>query len=400
MSGASLVGIDLGSSWAICAVGEEDGHRIRVLGVGEAPSAGVRKGVIVDPDAAQASITKALDAAERAAGHEIDSAVLCLGGRHLSSHPNQAVVSVVARGGTVGAGDLNRVLEAARESGREDGSEVVHLIPRSYAVDAQEGLRDPRGIEGSRLAVDAELVTASTAHLEALLNCAHGAGLRVDDVVAQPLASAEGVLRDSELEGAVAVVDVGGGTTDIAVFRQGTIRRVVVLPVGGQNVTNDLATGLHCDQEEAELIKRRHGHCDPGQVLLEEMVTVVGIAGVGRDEVPRRWLAEIIEPRAREMARMIGEALEAESVRKVVLTGGCARLHGFPAAIHQILEMPVRVAVPEGFSGLADQLGMPEHAAAAGLLRWGQRSTTVRERSNPKVTRSQGRLNRWLHELF
>ena len=400
MSGRSLVGIDLGSSSVVCAVGEEDGRRIRVLGVGEAASAGVRKSVIIDPDAAQGSITKALDAAERAAGHEIDSAVVCLGGRHLASHPKQAVVSVVARGGAVAGGDLNRVLEAAREDGSEDGCEVVHLIPRSYSVDSQAGLRDPRGIEGSRLAVDAELVTASVAHLETLLACAHGAGLRVDDVVAQPLASAEGVLRDSELEGAVAVVDVGGGTTDVAVFRQGTIRRVIVLPVGGQNVTNDLATGLHCDQEEAELIKRRHGHCDPGQVLVEEMVTVVGIAGVGRDEVPRRWLAEIIEPRAREMARMIGEALDQEAVQKVVLTGGCARLRGFPAAIHQILEMPVRVAVPEGFTGLSDQLGMPEHAAVAGLLRWGQRSTTVRERSNPKVTRSQGRLNRWLHELF
>ncbi|MHB1500651.1 MAG: cell division protein FtsA [Candidatus Dormibacteria bacterium] len=400
MSGRSLVGIDLGTSTVICAVGEEDGRRIRVLGVGESPAAGVRKSVITDPDAAQAAIAKALDAAERAAGHEIDSALLCLGGRHLESRPNQAVVSVVSRSGAVGSGDLNRVLEAARDGGCPEGSEVVHLIPRFYSVDSQQGLRDPRGVEGSRLAVDAELVMASTAHLETLVGCAHAAGLRVDDVVAQPLASAEGVLRDSELEGAVAVVDVGGGTTDIAVFRQGTIRRILVLPVGGQNVTNDLAAGLHCDQEEAEVIKRRHGHCDPGQVLVEEMVTVVGIAGVGRDEVPRRWLAEIIEPRAREMARLIGEALEGEGVQKVVLTGGCARLRGFPAAVHHILETPVRVAVPEGFSGLSDQIGMPEHAVVAGLLRWGQRSTTVRDRSNPKTTRSQGRLNRWLHELF
>lgn len=402
VSGRRLVGVDLGSSTVVCAVAEEDGHRMRVLGVGEAPSVGVRKGVITDPDAASAAMTKALDAAERGAGQEIDSAVLSLGGRHLGSRSSQSVVSVASRSGAVATGDLNRVLEAAREQGQEQGREVVHLIPRSYSVDAHEGLRDPRGVEGGRLSVDAELVIASTSHLEALVGCAHAAGLRVDDIVVQPLASAEGVLRDAELEGSVAVVDVGGGTTDIAIFRQGTIQRVVVLPVGGLNVTNDLATGLHCDQEEAELIKCRHGHCDPAQVMAEEMITVVGIAGVGRDEVPRRWLAEVIEPRAREMARLIGEVLDQEEgIQKVVLTGGCSRLLGFAAAVHHILEMPVRVAVPEGFSGLADQLGMPEHAAVAGLLRWGQRSSTnVRDRSNLRTTRSQGRLNRWLHELF
>jgi cell division protein FtsA len=210
------------------------------------------------------------------------------------------------------------------------------------------------------------------------------------------------VVRDRELEDSVAVVDVGGGTTNIALFRSGTIQRVVVLPVGGQNVTNDLAVGLHCDQEEAENVKCRHGHCDPGQVLPEEIVTVVGMAGVGADEVPRRWLAEVIEPRAREMARLIGQVLDQEEggINRVVLTGGGARLLGFAAAVHHILEMPVRVAVPEGLSGLSEQLGMPEHAAAAGLLRWGQRATTGRERNNQRTARSTGRINRWLHELF
>ena len=396
-----MVAVDLGTSTVRCAVADDDGSRLRVLGVGEAPSAGVRKSVVVDPDAATASISRALDLAERAAGVEIESTLMTLGGRHLVSQSRQAVVSVASRSGAVGTGDLNRVLEAAREAPDLDGTEVVHLIPRSYAVDQMAELRDPRGVAGSRLGVDAELVLASTAHLEALVECAHAAGLRVDDVVAQPLASAEGVVRDRELEGSVAVVDVGGGTTDIAIFRAGTIKRVLVLPVGGQNVTKDLATGLHCDLEEAESVKRRHGHCDPGQIRPEEMVTVVGMGGVGADEVPRRWLAEVIEPRAREMARLIGQVLDQEDgVSRVVLTGGCARLQGFAAAVHQILEMPVRVAVPEGLFGLADQLGMPEHAATAGLLRWGQRSTPGRDHSNQRTTRSTGRLNRWLHELF
>ncbi|MHB1526972.1 MAG: cell division protein FtsA [Candidatus Dormibacteria bacterium] len=401
MSGRRLVAVDLGSSAVRCAIADDDGTRLRVLGVGEAPSAGVRKSVIIDPDAATAAISRALDLAERAAGVEVDSALLTLGGRHLISQSRRAVVSIASRSGAVGTGDLNRVLEAAREPSNLDGSEVVHLIPRSYAVDEMADTRDPRGVAGSRLGVDAELVLASTAHLEALVECAHAAGLRVDDVVAQPLAAAEGVVRDRELEGSVAVVDVGGGTTDIAVFRRGTIQRVRVLPVGGQNVTKDLATGLHCDLEEAENVKRRHGHCDPGQIRPEEMVTVVGMGGVGADEVPRRWLAEVIEPRAREMARLIGQILDEEDgVSRVVLTGGCARLQGFAAAVHQILEMPVRVAVPEGLFGLADQLGMPEHAATVGLLRWGQRSTPGRDHSNQRTTRSTGRLNRWLHELF
>ena len=381
---------------------EDDGSKLRVIGVGEAPSAGVRKGAITDPDAATQAISHALDAAERSSGVEIDSALLTLSGRHIQSRSSQAVVSVTSRGGVVGSSDLNRVLEGARNVPGLEGQEVVHLIPREYQVDAKSGLRDPRGAQGARLSVDAELVLASSAHLAALVDCVHAAGLRIDDVVVQPLASAEGVLRDQELEAGVAVIDVGAGTTNIAIFQGGTIRRVLVLPVGGQNVTNDLATGLRCDQDEAEVRKCRHGHCDPAQVLPEEMITLVGSSHVGAEEVPRRWLAEIIEPRAREMARLIGQALDDESpgLSKLVVTGGGFRLRGFAAAVHQILEMPVRLAVPEGLSGLADQLGMPEHAAAAGLLRWGQRSGARRDRGNMRTIRSAGRLNRWLHELF
>ncbi len=396
------MGVDLGSAKVCCAVAEDDGDVLRVLGVGEAPSSGVRKGAITDPDAATQSISKSLDAAERASGVEIDSALLTLSGRHISSRSSQAVVSVTSRGGTVGSSDLNRVLQASRAVPGLEGEEVIHLIPRQYQVDERAGLRDPRGVQGSRLSVEAELVLASSAHLAALVDCAHSAGLRIDDVVVQPLASAEGVLRDSELASGVAVVDVGAGTTNVAIFWGGTIRRVEVLPVGGQNVTNDLATGLHCDQEEAEVLKCRHGHCDPEQVLIDEMVTVVGRSHVGAEEVPRRWLAQIVEPRAREMAQMIGQALEEESegLPKLVLTGGGARLRGFAACVHEILEMPVRLAVPEGLGGLADQLGLPEHAAAVGLLRWGQRSSSRGGHGNVRNTRSAGRLNRWLHELF
>jgi cell division protein FtsA len=397
-----LVALDLGSAKVCCAVAEDDGSKLRVIGVGEAPSAGVRKGAITDPDAATQAISHALDAAERSSGVEIDSALLTLSGRHIQSRSSQAVVSVTSRGGVVGSSDLNRVLEGARNVPELEGQEVVHLIPREYQVDAKSGLRDPRGAQGARLSVDAELVLASSAHLAALVDCVHAAGLRIDDVVVQPLASAEGVLRDQELEAGVAVIDVGAGTTNIAIFQGGTIRRVLVLPLGGQNVTNDLATGLRCDQDEAEVLKCRHGHCDPAQVLPEEMITLVGSSHVGAEEVPRRWLAEIIEPRAREMARLIGQALDDESpgLSKLVVTGGGFRLRGFAAAVHQILEMPVRLAVPEGLSGLADQLGMPEHAAAAGLLRWGQRSGARRDRGNMRTIRSAGRLNRWLHELF
>lgn len=402
MSSRRLVALDLGSSKVCCAVAEDYGTKLRVLGVGEAPSAGVRKGVITDPDAAAQAISKALDAAERSSGVEIESALLTLSGRHVESRPSQAVVSVTSRGGVIGSSDMNRVLEASRTLPGLEGQEVVHLIPREYQVDHGAGIRDPRGVPGSRLAVDAELVLASSAHLAALVDCAHAAGLRIDDVVVQPLASAEGVLRDQELEDGVALIDVGAGTTDIAIFRGGTIRRVLVLPVGGLNVTADLATGLRCDQDEAETLKCRHGHCDPAQVLPEEMITLVGSSHLGAEEVPRRWLAEIIEPRAREMARLLGQALEedGQGLSRLVLSGGAVKLRGFAAAVHQILEMPVRLAVPEGLAGLADQLGMPEHAAAAGLLRWGQRSGTRGDRSNVRTTRSAGRLNRWLHELF
>ena len=401
MSGRRLVAVDLGTHRVRCAIAEDEGARLKVLGVGEVDSKGVSRGVVADPDQAVSALSKALDAAERAAGMEVEAALLSLGGRHVRSQPSRAQVTVASRSGAVSGSDLNRVLEAARDLPGEEGTEVVHLIPRWYTVDDNQRVRDPRGVAGSRLAVDSELVLASVAHLEALVECAHSAGLRVDDLVVQPLAAAEGVVRDSELEESVAVVDVGAGTTDIATFWHGTLEGVRVLPVGGQHVTADLAVGLRCGEAEAESLKRRHGHCDPARVLPEELVRVVGPSGVGADEVSRRVLAEIIEPRAREIVRLIGQALEGpHAPAKVVLTGGGSCLRGFPEAVHQLLELPVRVALPEGLTGLSDQLGMPEHATIAGLLRWGQRSGNRRDHSSPRAERSSGRLNRWLHELF
>ncbi len=400
-----MVALDVGSTTIRCAVGESEGGRLRVLGVGTAPSFGLRKGVVVDQEALVPAIMAAVEGAERTSGVLVDTVVLGISGAHVAAFVQEAVVSVGGRDGRVTTADVNRVLDAARAVPLPAGEELVHLIPRGYLVDGGSPLRDPVGVPGSRLEVAAHLVTAGSGPISSLVAAAHAAGLQIEDVVVGALAAAEGVIRDVELDRAVAVADIGGGTTDIAVFAGSAICHTAVLPVGGQHVSVDLAAGLHCELAEAEQLKVRYGHCDPAALRADEVVTVHGAAGAGPREVTRRQLVDIIEPRAHELARLIGHELTraaavAGPLERLILTGGTVCLEGFPQAVHRILEVPVRVAVPEGLHGLADQLALPGDATAAGLLRWGARSEARRERSNTRAAGTAGRLNRWLHDLF
>ncbi|HVA22178.1 MAG TPA: cell division protein FtsA [Candidatus Micrarchaeia archaeon] len=403
MSPRHVVGLDLGSQTVRCAVAEAAPGRIRVLGVGEAPSAGVARGMVVDPASASEAIAAAVAAAERVSGVEIDQVVVGLGGAHLRSEARRATVRVLARDGRVGPGDVRRALDQARTGAAGDGRESLHLIPHAYTLDGGAPLPDPVGQAGERLDLAATLVTAAVPATTALVDAVHAAGLAVEDVVAGGLAAAEGVLRDVELERGVAVVDCGAATTTVVVLAGGAVVHLAVLPVGGQHVSQDLAVGLRCDRDQAESLKCRHGTADTLAAAGNELVTLTGPGVLGPHEVPRRQLSEIIEPRVREIARLVGAELERSAsgaVARLVLSGGGSCLSGLPMVVHRLLEAPVRVAVPEGLAGLEAQLGHPGHAALAGLLHWGSRQDQRRERQNRRSTGSAGRLNRWLHDLF
>ncbi len=403
MSPRHLVGLDLGSQTVRCAVGEAAPDRVRVLGLGEAPAAGVARGVVVDPAKASEAITQAVEAAERVSGVEIDQVVVGLGGAHVLCETRTAQVRILGRDGRVGPGDVHRALDQARGAPTAADREALHLIPRAYTLDGAAPVADPLGRTGLRLDLDARLVTAATRSTSALVDAVHAAGLAVEDVVALGLASAEGVLRDVELERGVAVIDCGATTTTVVVLASGAVVHTAALPVGGLHVTQDLAVGLRCERDEAEQLKCRYGTADPLAAAGNELVTVAGPGVIGPHEVARRELAAIIEPRAREIARLVAAELEradAGPLARIVLTGGACCLAGFPMVVHRLLELPVRVALPEGLGGLEAQLGQPRHAAVAGLLRWGSRQDLRRARHNRRSARPTGRLNRWFHDRF
>jgi cell division protein FtsA len=413
--------LDLGTTKVCCAVGDIEPAGLRVLGVGEAVSRGVRKGVVIEIDRAAEAVAEAVDLAEHMSGLAIDQAVVGLAGGHITSQNSRGVVAVAAGRREVAAQDVGRAVDAARAVSVPSDRRILHVLPQRFTVDGQDGVRDAVGMAGSRLEVDAHIITGAETAIQNVIKVAHKAGLDVDDLVLQVLASAEAVVAEEEMERGVVVVDVGGGTTDVAVFARGSIVHTAVLPVGGNHVTGDLAVGLRCDLDTAEVVKRSFGHCL--QLTLPAGAEVT-LTPMGYDEpvnVPQRYLAEIIGPRAREMAQLIAAQIELAGPPSIfaggiVLTGGGAQLRGFAEIVQQVTDLPARVAAPEGMSGMNDELQGPDHATAVGLMRWAARHRRgrparrlasghlelvgrPRERSGD-ADPVGARLGRWFRELF
>ena len=397
-----------------CAAADIEANGIRVLGVGEAVSRGVRKGSVVEIDRAAEAVAEAVDMAEQMAGVPIDSAVVGIAGGHITSQNSRGVVAVAAGHREVRDQDVNRAIEAARAVSVPSERRIVHVLPQQYTIDGQEGVRDAVGMSGVRLEVDAHIVTGANTAIQNVVKVVHKAGLDVDDMVLQVLASAEAVVTEDEIERGVVVVDVGGGTSDVAVFTRGSIVHTGVIPVGGNHVTSDLAVGLRCDLDTAETVKRSYGHCLQLTLPADAEVT---LTPMGYDEpvgIPQRFLAEIIGPRAREMASLV--AREVESAGPVglfpggiVITGGGALLRGFAEVVQQETDLPARVASPQGVHGMNDEIRGPHHATVVGLIRWGARSTRARKvaRVNSDGTHGEHagpnvgtRCGRWLRDLF
>ena len=395
-------------------IGEVDEYgQVQLLGVGDSPAEGLRKGVVVNIDRTVHAIHGAMVSAERMAGLRVESAVCSLGGPHLQSQNSRGVVAV-ARGRDleIGQDDVDRVIEAARAVAIPSDRQVIHVLPRSFTVDGQEGVKEAVGMTGQRLEVETNIVTGAQTSIQNVIKCVHQSGLDVEDVVAQGLAAGEGVLTDNEVNLGVCLVDIGAETTDVVVYLDGAVLRMAVLPVGGNHVTNDIAIGLRTTPQDAETLKLNYGHTLPDVIPGEERIEVRQVGGDRIQAMPRRFLAEIIGPRMREIFQ-----LAREEVRKsgydgllpagVVVTGGAARLMGTTDAAQAVFDTAVRLGLPTGVGGLADRAGGPSYAAAVGLVKWGARlqpqavgARAGRGGHEPVGLGAYQRTVRWLRDFF
>lgn len=373
--GELVVGIDIGTTKVCTVVGEVRDSDIYVLGVGIEPSHGMRKGLVTDVGALSAAISSSVHKAERSSGYEIGRAFVSLAGGHIESINSTGAVGVNnARG--VQVTDLARAMDAARAVSLPHGREVLHVIPRNYSLDGQTGLRSPIGMLGFRLEVEAHIITAATSSVQNLEKCVEAAGVYVDRFILNPLASGDVILSNSERESGVMVVDIGGGTTDIAIFIDGAVWHTAVLAVGGQHVTNDIAHGLHLPFELAEAVKLKYGHADPKAVSELEAFPVQPFGEDLPSKVRRSDLALIVNARVAEIFELILKEAKRSGYdgllrAGIVLTGGSSLLPGIKNVASEVLKLPVRVAQPEHVTGMADTLKNPSYSTSVGLLKLG-----------------------------
>ncbi len=396
-----IVGLDVGTTKICCVVAEVDDQEVHIIGLGTHPSVGLRKGVVVNIESTVNSIRRAVEEAELMAGCEITQVYVGIAGSHVKGFNSDGVIAV--KGGEVTEEDVNRVIDAARAVAIPLDREVIHILPQEYIVDDQPGILDPVGMSGVRLEAKVHIVTAAVTAAQNLIKCANRAGLDVVDIVLQPLASAEAVLTDEEKDLGVALIDFGGGTTDLAIFSGGTIKHTAVLGIGGHNVTNDIAVGLRCPMSEAEKIKIRHGHCLAALVSPEEVIEVPSVGDRRPRKLSRQILAEIIEPRVEELLTLMDAELVKSGLKPlissgVVITGGSALIPGLPEMADQIFELPTRIGYPKGYKGLADVVENPKFATAVGLVLYGVQNQPERKfriRDGNIFNRVMQRMKRW-----
>ena len=369
-----LVAIDIGTTKVCVLIGEvAERGGVDVIGIGQAPSDGLRKGVVIDIDRTVQSVANAVDAAERLSGLKVRSAFVGISGSHINSQNSRGMVAVRH---DVDRGDTVRAIEAARAVSIPNTREILHVIPRGYVVDGQEGVRDPIGMAAVRLEVETHIVTASSTSVQNLTKCVQRAGVEIDELVLAPLATAEATLGDEDRELGVVLADIGGDTTDIAIFQDGSISHCASIPIGGRYVTADLGIVLRVTPDVAENVKFRYGSAIPLDVDPDEVLQVTSIGEETSHGVTRRHIAEIVESRVAEIFRFVAAEIEAAGATNrlqagLVLTGGGSSLTGVARAARDYLGMSARVVGPTGLGGLTDQIATPPFSASSGLLLWG-----------------------------
>jgi cell division protein FtsA len=373
----TIVGIDVGSSKVCTVVGEvDDNGDLRVIGVGQVLSRGVRKGVVVNVTEATAAIAASVEQASRTSGYNIAQAYVGISGTHISSLNSRGVVGISRREDGITVEDVDRALDAAHAIAVPHNQEVVHVIPRGYVVDGQGGVRDPVGMYGFRLEVEAHIVTGSSSSIQNLVKCVEGAGVEVDELVLSSLVAGNAALSDTEREIGVVLGDIGAGTTDIAIFIDGAVWHTVTLGMGGEYITGDIAIGLRLPPDVAEQVKVEHGHARAAQVSPEERFTISAFGGEVPQVVPRWRLAEIVEARAEELLSMMHQEIKRSGYdgllpAGVVLCGGTAQLPGILELGRDTFGLPVRMGSPQDLRGLVDKVSGPAHAVCMGLMDWG-----------------------------
>lgn len=399
-----VVGIDVGTTKVCTLVGQVVEEGIRILGVGIEPSQGIKKGVIVDLEAASQAITHSVRKAEQTSGVEITAAVVSLAGAHVASINSRGVAAVA--GETIDEDDIYRALDAARAVAIPHNREIVHVIQRGFTVDGQEGIRQPIGMHGYRLEVEAHIITAASATMENLRQCVGAAGVDVLQFVLNPLASGDAVLTDAERQMGVAICDIGGGTTDVALYVDGNVWHTMVLAVGGNHVTNDIAHGLRLPITQAEAVKKKYGYAMRSGVGAEEYFTVRPFGEEEPIEISRQALVHIIEARVEEIFSLIMQEIKRSGYdgllpAGLVLTGGTSALPGIRQLAARVSGLPVRTAQPENLLGLADQLKSPAYATSIGLLQWAAAllGTPVASSRNRARRRQKGEIHMNLEPL-
>ena len=405
-----IVGIDVGTTKICVLVGELDRDgKMNIVGVGTCPSQGLRRGVVVNIEETVTSIAAALDRAERLSGKKITTAYVGIAGSHIASENSKGFVAISPSHRDIVQNDISRAIEVARAIAIPANREVIHVIPRGYVVDGQEGIKNPIGMSGFRLEVETHIITGSVSSIHNLIKCVQKARVEIEDLVLEPLASSEAVLADGETELGVALVDIGGGTTDIAVFSDGAIWQTVVLPIGGNLITSDIAIGLRLPFGVAEELKVTYGHCDPSTISDDDMIDLAQFIPNCDDLVPRKLLAEIIQARVEELFEMVHEEIRKSGYdgllpAGMVLTGGTAELPGIQSVAGQILDLPTRIGSPLGLHGLADSISRPAYATAVGLLQWALTHTSfLIEDDEPEdngLLSFASRFGRWLRAFI
>lgn len=369
-----VVGIDIGTTKVCTLVARvESEDNLRILGVGIEPSQGIRKGTIVDLQAASQSIARSIEKAERSSGLEITAALVSLAGSHVSSVNSKGVVGIAGR--VIDQEDVARALDAAQAVAIPHNREIIHVIQRGFTVDGQDGIRMPVGMHGYRLEVEAHIITAAAATVENLRQSVQASGVEVTQFVLNPLASAEVVLSETERNMGVVVCDIGGGTTDMAIYIDGDVWHTMVLGVGGNHVTSDIAHGLRLSMAQAEEIKKQYGHAVQEEIDEKDIFTARIFGEETSTQISRRELAMIIEARMEEIFDLVLQEIKRSGYdgllpAGMVLTGGSSLVPGARTLANRVVGLPVRIARPENMVGLTDQLHSPAYSTSVGLLYW------------------------------
>ncbi|HEV7768810.1 MAG TPA: cell division protein FtsA [Thermoanaerobaculia bacterium] len=385
-----IVALDIGTS-KVCTLVAEISERgqLEIIGKGTSPMKGTRRGNIINLDQAIEAVKKAVDEAEVMAGLQIESVYVGVSGDHIRSVNSRGVVSVMGKHKEIGREDIDRVIEASKSINIPAELELLHVIPRQFVVDGQDGIHDPIGMTATRLEANVHIVTGARTHHQNVLTCVNKAGIAVQELVLEQLAAAEAVLTQDEREMGVLLMDIGGGTTDYAVFLEGNVVHTNVLPVGAGHFTSDISVVLRTPMEDAERIKKRYGCALSSLVTSDDPIEVPTVGGRAPKILSRQELTGILEPRAAEIAKLVYRDLEKVGLDKeirsgVVLVGGGAEMEGMVEMVEQVFDQSARKGVPRGFGGLADTVSGPEWAAAAGLLLWGLRTESKVRARRPR----------------